>query len=93
MTQKQALAYISRYAPCAHENVSTRCGDGSTWAKCEDCGATFLQENWDNARLASKTFDEAVFLLSKLIPEQKPRIKETRIEETWTKRNIPFTIK
>lgn len=67
MTGKQVLSEISRYAPCPHNNVDTNLGNGEVWAKCEDCGALFQQENWQKARAASQKFDEAVSILRNLI--------------------------
>ena len=72
MTPKQALAFISRNHPCPHENADTRLGTGKIWAECYDCGATFLQENWDNVREDSRKFDEAVRILMATIEKGKP---------------------
>ena len=65
MTKEEAKRFISRYRPCEHENADTRLGNGKIWARCEDCGATFQQENWQNARDAAAEFDIALEVLTK----------------------------
>jgi hypothetical protein len=67
MDCKEALAYISRYAPCAHESADTGCGNGKIWAKCDNCDAVFLQMNWDNIKQEAETFDAAIGLLAAMI--------------------------
>lgn len=47
MTPERALKVMMRQAPCLHETLDTRIGDGTTWARCEDCGRTV-----ERARLA-----------------------------------------
>ena len=64
MTPKKALLILQCYAPCTHENSDTNCGDGKIWAKCENCGVIFLQENWERTRKKAKEFDEAISLLT-----------------------------
>jgi hypothetical protein len=67
MDCKEALAYISRYAPCAHESADTGCGNGKIWAQCDNCDSIFLQESWDNSKLAAKKFDSAIGILAAMI--------------------------
>ena len=64
MDYKEALAYISRYAPCAHENVDT---SNSIWAKCDNCDAVFLKKYWDDKKQEAKTFDVAMGILAAMI--------------------------
>jgi RecJ-like exonuclease len=45
--------------PCPHNNADTWLGDGKIWAKCEDCGGTFQQANWDSIRAYAKEHEEA----------------------------------
>ena len=72
-----ALAFLSRYIPCAHENADTSIGVGGVWAKCEDCGAGFQQENWGRARAARLDFERALETMSgvheKLLDEYAKR--------------------
>lgn len=60
MKINEALLILSRQAPCPHENADTRLGNGKVWAKCEDCGTTFQQDNWDMSRKAATEFEEAI---------------------------------
>lgn len=60
MNKSEAQKFLARYRPCAHENADTRLGNGKIWARCEDCGETFLQENWDKARETVAQFDKAL---------------------------------
>lgn len=60
MTREDARIVLGRYRPCEHENADTSLGDGKTWAKCENCGATFQQSNWQKARDAAVEFDRAL---------------------------------
>lgn len=65
MTKDKARSFIGRYRPCEHENADTRLGNGKIWARCEDCGATFQQEDWQDARDAAAEFDIALDVLNK----------------------------
>jgi ribosomal protein L37AE/L43A len=67
MTGKQALSEISKYGPCPHDNADTSLGNGKIWAKCDSCGETFAQENWQRARDAAQRFDDAVARLTHLV--------------------------
>lgn len=58
-----ALNRVMRQAPCGHENLDTRLGDGKTWAKCEDCGATIEQANVQRARKAAAQFEDDIALI------------------------------
>jgi hypothetical protein len=71
MTPKEALEYLTRYAPCAHEDADTSCGNGKIWAKCDNCDAIFLQENWDNIRSAATQYWKAIDRLQILIEKGK----------------------
>lgn len=64
MTRKEALAVVGRYAPCPHDNANTDIGNGKVWAKCDDCGTTFAQEDWPKARDAAQRFDDAIMRLN-----------------------------
>ena len=64
MTVEEALEFVSRFAPCPHDAVDTNLGDGTTWAKCEDCGDVMLAENLQYHRDTAAMFDEAINLLS-----------------------------
>lgn len=57
---------LNRTRPCPHENADTRLGNGEIWAKCEDCGETFQQANWDAHRQRAKEQDEAIELADDL---------------------------
>ena len=50
MTKAEALRIVGKECPCPHETADTRLGNGQIWAKCEDCGATFQQEDWPRHR-------------------------------------------
>ena len=67
MTGKEALKIIGRYAPCPHYNTDTSIGDGSTWARCDDCGVTFEQANAQRAIDAATEFEQAIAKLRHLI--------------------------
>mgnify|MGYP003552782935 CR=1 FL=1 len=67
MDTKEALRIVSRQGPCPHDNADTTLGNGKVWAKCEDCGVTFPQEYWENAREAAKRFDDALEVISTAI--------------------------
>lgn len=60
MDTEKALRVVSRQAPCPHDNADTTLGNGKVWARCEDCGVTFPQEYWENAKAAAKSFDDAI---------------------------------
>ena len=64
MDIKEALRVVSRQGPCPHDNADTTLGNGRVWAKCEDCGVTFPQEYWENARAAAKSFDDALEIIT-----------------------------
>lgn len=67
MTGKEALAIVGKYMPCPHDNARTDLGNGKIWARCDDCGAEFAQENWERARASAKKFEDAMDRLSQLI--------------------------
>ena len=67
MTEKEALGIIGRYAPCPHYNTDTSLGDGSTWARCDDCGETFKQSDAQRAIDAATEFEQAIAKLQHLI--------------------------
>lgn len=60
MNVKEALAEIGKYAPCPHEDVDTRLGNGLVWARCNDCGETVKQESLERLRLAHEKFMDAM---------------------------------
>lgn len=57
---------LGRTFPCAHENADTRCGNGTIWAKGEDCGETFQQDHWDRYRESARKHQEAIDALDEL---------------------------
>lgn len=67
MTGKQAIAILSRYAPCPHEHADTRLGTGDVWAKCEDCGDEFRREDWHYYRAKAEEFNAAIARLTHLV--------------------------
>ena len=67
MTGQEALKIICRQAPCPHDNTDTSIGDGSTWARCYDCGVTFEQANAQRAIDAATEFEQAIEKLQHLI--------------------------
>ena len=67
MTGQEALKIIGRQAPCPHDNTDTSIGDGSTWARCYDCGVTFEQANAQRAIDAATEFERAIEKLRHLI--------------------------
>ena len=75
-----ALRVVSRQAPCPHDSADTNLGNGKIWAKCEDCGATFSQNQWQRAREFAKQFDDALETLSALAaqPQGEPSKYGTR---------------
>jgi hypothetical protein len=60
MDAEKALQIVSRQAPCPHETLDTRMGDGTTWARCEDCGVTIAREDLPAIRKRAIEFEEAV---------------------------------
>ncbi len=80
MTGKEALAVVGRYAPCPHDNANTDIGNEKVWAKCDDCGTTFAQEDWPKARDAAQRFDDAVMRLNAEIVRQGELIRALKAE-------------
>lgn len=66
MKVSDALKVVWRQAPCPHDNADTRLGNRKVWAKCEDCGRTFQQDQWGSARKAAEEFEAAMEALTKL---------------------------
>lgn len=60
MTNEEAFKTIQKQAPCPHDNTDTGLGDGKTWAKCEDCGALFLQDDTLRVRAEAQQFEDAI---------------------------------
>ena len=65
MKIEKALQVIARHLPCSHVTLDTTLGDGKTWARCEDCGATVSQANLPNARKRAAEFEKALDVLQK----------------------------
>lgn len=63
MNTEQALRVVLRRMPCSHETLDTRFGDGSTWARCEDCGATIERAMLPVIRKRAREFEEAFDVL------------------------------
>lgn len=76
MNLKKALSIINRQIPCGHHNIDTNLGNGTIWAKCEDCGETFQQENIEIHRKSETEFQEAFDLICKLLDEPQPKLIE-----------------
>ncbi len=60
MTDNQAISIISKYSPCPHDILDRSLGNGTTWAKCQDCGVTVQQKRVAYHHLAATEFDEAI---------------------------------
>lgn len=69
MNVKEAIQFVSIFEPCPHLTADFRLGDGKMWAKCEDCGETFLQENLPKYRAQWVKFQEAIDVISKNVKE------------------------
>lgn len=69
MNKVKALSVVSRQHPCPHDNADTRLGNGKVWAKCDDCGVTFQQDQWPHARASAKEFGEALDVLTNLVEQ------------------------
>ena len=67
MNTEEAFKTIQRQAPCPHDSTYTSLGDGKTWARCNDCGVTFPQEEVMRARDAARRFDDAIEHLRALV--------------------------
>lgn len=90
MDIEKALSVVSRQAPCAHDNASTDLGNGKIWAACEDCGETFPQNRWDNARQASKGFDDAIYAIRDEIARLRDELTTARkTNSEWLAANGP----
>jgi hypothetical protein len=63
MNYEQAIREVSKHAPCPHHAMDTQLGDGGTWARCCDCGSTFLQASLLKLRAECERFDEAILIL------------------------------
>lgn len=63
--RQAAMLFVSRYAPCPHDNVTSDLGDGQTWVKCEDCGRTLERSRIVAAKEAARKFEEALEVLCK----------------------------
>ncbi len=63
MNFAKAIKVVSRHPPCGHENHDARLGDGRTWAKCEDCGATFDRALLERRRESVREFGDAIAFL------------------------------
>lgn len=63
---KTIQAELLKTYPCPHDNADTHLGDGRTWARCEDCGVTFRQENWGRYRKAAEDHEAALASLREL---------------------------
>lgn len=72
MDVQEALKEIGKYAPCPHDCVDTRLGDGSVWAKCYDCGEIIQQ---DSIELFKKSHDSFMLALQ-VIQDSLKQLKE-----------------
>lgn len=66
---REALRVLGRYRPCAHGYHDTRLGDGTTWARCEDCGSTFDRATLPRRQEEIARFDAASESLAALVDE------------------------
>ena len=60
MDVREALKEISKQMPCPHDCVDTNLGNGSVWARCEDCGETIRQESLGRLRVSHDRFMQAL---------------------------------
>lgn len=74
MNKKKAIQIISRYCPCPHSECDTNLGFGTTYAKCETCGETFLIAKADDYIKRSNEFEYALDYLLKLEEPPKPTV-------------------
>ena len=72
MNKKKALQIISRYTPCAHNYYDDSLGFGKTYAKCYDCGETFLIARYEERLKTYREFDDAIDYLSNLEETKRP---------------------
>lgn len=72
MNKKKAIQIINRYCPCPHSECDTKLGFGTTYAKCETCGETFLIAKAGEYINRSKDFEDALEYLSRL--EEPPQL-------------------
>lgn len=63
---ESALRVLMRQAPCPHDNLDTRLGNGTVWAKCQDCGATIEQASIKRSRKVAREFEDAIFAVRTL---------------------------
>ena len=71
---KKMLHVVGLGRPCEHHNFDGSLGDGKTWARCEDCGETFKQENLERVFYAAKRWEEAMQSVLAHIDQQEQRI-------------------
>ncbi len=69
MTTYEALQILSRYEPCGHFTYQ-KVGNGEIWAKCEDCGDIFLQENLEAYRDWAISFEKALDTVRQFITKE-----------------------
>ena len=72
MTPTEALGILETYAPCEHSSYDDGLGDGKTWVKCYDCGATVERIRLGEASARARDFDNASWVLDRLIASKKP---------------------
>jgi len=66
MNLLKAIEVINNFAPCHHDSYHTDLGDGTIWAKCDDCGEIFAQKNIHRYQQQAKKFEEAVDCLQSI---------------------------
>jgi len=81
MNIEEAFKVINRQAPCPHYEMDTSLGDGRTWAKCHDCGRTFLQDEANQAHESAEQFDNAITTLRAALAQPEPAAPRTMIED------------
>ena len=72
MNKKKAIQIISRYCPCPHYECDTKLGFGTTYAKCETCGETFLIAKAGEYINRSRDFEDALEYFSRF--EEPPQL-------------------
>lgn len=89
MNKKQAIQIINRYCPCPHSECDTKLGFGTTYAKCETCGETFLIAKAGEYINRSNEFEYALEYLSGLEEPPQPTVlaKEIPLGTKYLLRN------
>ena len=80
MNIKEAVAIISKEAPCRHDSFE-ECGVSNKQGRCCDCGAFFEFANSHKHIAAADKFDAAIdFILSFQTAEPKPKTETKEVK-------------